>query len=107
MTHRDLTPSNIFVAKGGRLKVGDWGIARTSMGGVLADLDGQNMMFTPAGFMGLPRDDTWMIGQLMAMLLSADTDIPWKAADVAKHGWDATLTRVITQAVGPASQRYA
>ena len=107
MTHRDLTPANIFVTARGRLKVGDWGIARTSVGGVLAELDGENWLFTPAGFRGRARDDTWMLGQLMAMLLSADTDAPWRPQDVVTRQWDDDLTRVICRAIGPATKRYA
>jgi serine/threonine protein kinase len=106
MTHRDLTPGNILVTGQGRLKVGDWGIARTSVGGVLADLDAQNYWFTPPGFKGLPRDDTWMIGQLMAMLLSGTAEGQRTPADVSKKGWDAALTHVISRAIGPASKRY-
>ena len=107
MTHRDLTPGNIFVTGNGRLKVGDWGIARTSLGGVLANLDGQNWWFTPAGFRGRPRDDTWMIGQLMAMLLSGDTDRPWTRAEVSQQEWEDGLVQVIARAIGPATKRFA
>jgi serine/threonine protein kinase len=106
MTHRDLTPGNILVTSQGRLKVGDWGIARTSVGGVLADLDGRAWWFTPPGFRGLPRDDTWMVGQLMAMLLSGTAEGPWTPEEVVEFGWDAGLIRVISRAIGPASKRY-
>lgn len=106
MTHRDLTPSNIFVTKSGRLKVGDWGIARSSVGGILAEIDGQNWLFTPERFKGLPRDDTWMVGQLMAMLLSGDTDRPFTRADVRQVGWDDDLAKVILKAIGPPAGRY-
>lgn len=107
MTHRDLTPANIFVTDGGRLKVGDWGIARGSIGAILANLDGRNWWFTPDNFRGSARDDVWMVAQLMAMLLSGDTYRPFEPTEVASSGWDPQLVRVISKAIGAPGKRYA
>jgi serine/threonine-protein kinase len=110
--HRDLTPFNVFVCEGERLKLGDFGIAthQASRRGVTADA------FNP---LGAPteiawgkvrkwqqRDDIYQVGQLIAMLLRGDVHAPMRSRDVRRLPCSDHLKEVIHTCLGAREKRY-
>ncbi|MGE3526947.1 MAG: protein kinase, partial [Gemmatimonadales bacterium] len=110
--HRDLTPFNVFVCEGEKLKLGDFGIAthQASRRGVTADV------FNP---LGAPteiawgkirkwqqRDDVYQVGQLIAMLLRGDIHTPMRSRDVRTLPCSDHLKEVIHRCLGAREKRY-
>lgn len=113
-THRDLTPTNIFVCGKGILKLGDFGIARHQVSaGKLATIDAFNPAFVTRGFIDhshrkwLAVDDVFQMGQLLAMLLCGDASAPVSLSKVNQLACDPELRTIIKTAIGPRSKRYA
>ncbi len=103
-THRDLTPSNVLVCTGGTLKLADFGIARHS---TKATVSAANWWFVPTQFAGQPTDDVYMMGQLLAMLLTGEAWRPFDADEIDDMPGDAALHAVICRAIGPQRERFA
>jgi hypothetical protein len=111
--HRDLTPMNVFVCDGGRLKLGDFGIARQQ-----ADKRGittrtLNRQMAPSDRLAGPsapkwqaRDDVYQVGQLLAMLIKGDAQSRIKAADVRKLPCSDHLKEIIYRCIGERRKRY-
>ena len=86
--HRDLTPFNVFVCEGNRLKLGDFGIAthQRSARGVTADAF--NLMHAPNEIAWgkvrrwQKRDDVYQIGLIAGLLLDGDIRAPMRSKDV-------------------------
>ena len=94
MLHRDLTPMNVFVCDGRRLKLGDFGIVRqqSDRRGITART--MNTLTAPSEFLAgaapkwQARDDVYQVGQLLAMLVKGNappgsghsTCAHWRAA---------------------------
>ena len=78
MLHRDLTPLNVFVCDGRRLKLGDFGIVRqqSDRRGITART--LNPFTAPSDILAgaVPkwqaRDDVYQVGQLLGMLVKGD-----------------------------------
>lgn len=72
VSHRDVTPPNVFVGNRKVLKLGDFGITKAQLkpAGVYADV--LNPAFAPKdlGVWWRPADDVYQIGLLMATLVS-------------------------------------
>ena len=76
--HRDLTPLNVFVCDGRRLKLGDFGIVRqqSDRRGITART--MNALTAPSDILAraVPRwqarDDVYQVGQLLGMLIKGD-----------------------------------
>lgn len=70
VSHRDITPMNVFVGNRKALKLGDFGIAKTGLirSGVRADV--ANWAFAPNDIQAFwrPADDVFQVGLLMATL---------------------------------------
>ena len=110
--HRDLTPFNVFVCEGERLKLGDFGIAthQASRRGVTADA------FNPFGApteiawgkvrKWQQRDDIYQVGQLIAMLLRGDVHSPMRSKDVRRLPCGDHLKEVIHRCLGAREKRY-
>lgn len=111
--HRDLTPHNIFVARNGKLKLADFGIARVILPkGPQGSLTG-NWWFAPRGFTGVPRDDVFFIGQILAKLLTGDGYHPiLKLSQVRQHydnvgrEPDDLAMRALERSIGRKRDRY-
>src|ERR1043165_9869066 len=79
MLHRDLTPVNVFVCEGRRLKLGDFGIVRQQSDGRGITAHTMNAMTAPSDILAgtapkwQARDDVYQMGQLVAMLVKGDT----------------------------------
>src|SRR5688572_32301924 len=90
MLHRDLTPVNVFVCEGPRLKLGDFGIVRqqSDRRGITAHT--MNAMTAPSDILAraVPkwqaRADVYQVGQLLAMLIKGDARPRIRTPDVRR-----------------------
>src|SRR5215510_6658211 len=88
MLHRDLTPMNVFVCDGRRLKLGDFGIVRqqSDRRGITART--MNALTAPSELLDRAapkwqaRDDVYQVGQLLAMLVKGDARSRVRTSDV-------------------------
>jgi serine/threonine-protein kinase len=111
--HRDLTPMNVFVCDGGRLKLGDFGIARQqgdkrgivtrTLNRVMAPSD---MFAGGAAPKWQARDDVYQVGQLLAMLIKGDAKARIPAAGVRKLPCSDHLKEIIYRCIGERRKRY-
>src|SRR5262249_44896512 len=75
MLHRDLTPLNVFVCDGRRLKLGDFGIVRHQSDRRGITVRTLNPMMAPSEIRAgaapkwQSRDDVYQVGQLLGMLV--------------------------------------
>jgi formylglycine-generating enzyme required for sulfatase activity len=72
--HCDLKPSNVMVGKDGRVRVVDFGIARTG-DNAASTLSGTPDWMAPEQWLGAPasdRTDSWALGIVTAQLLTGD-----------------------------------
>jgi serine/threonine protein kinase len=110
--HRDLTPFNVFVCEGEKLKLGDFGIAthQLSRRGVTADAF--NLFHVPNEIAWgkvrrwQKRDDVYQIGLLAAMLLRGDITSPMRSKDVRGLPCSDQLKEVIHCCLGSRGKRY-
>jgi serine/threonine-protein kinase len=106
-THRDLTPSNVLVCGGGTLKLADFGIARHALLNKKVTVTAANWWFVPTRFAGQPEDDTFMMGQLLAMLLAGEAWRRFEVQEVDGLTSNAHLRSVIRRAIGHQKDRFA
>jgi eukaryotic-like serine/threonine-protein kinase len=110
--HRDLTPFNIFVCDGEKLKLGDFGIAahQRNQRGVTADAF--NVFHVPTEIAWRKvrrwqkRDDIYQIGLLATMLLRGDIAKPMRSKDVRGLPCSDHLKEVIHCCLGSRGKRY-
>ncbi len=110
--HRDLTPFNVFVCEGEKLKMGDFGIAthQLSRRGVTADAF--NLFHVPNEIAWgkvrrwQKRDDVYQIGLLAAMLLRGDITSAMQSKDVRSLPCSDHLKEVIHRCLGTRGKRY-
>lgn len=110
--HRDLTPFNVFVCEGQRLKLGDFGIAthQLSRRGVTAD--SFNLFHVPNEIAWgkvrrwQKRDDIYQVGLIAAMLLRGDITSPMRSKDVRGLPCSDHLKEVIHRCLGSRGKRY-
>jgi serine/threonine-protein kinase len=112
MLHRDLTPMNVFVCEGPKLKLGDFGIVRS-----MTDRRGlKTRTFNPymapsevvAGTVPKwqARDDVYQIGQLIGMLVKGDARERIRTAEVRKFTCSDELKEIIHRCIGERRKRY-
>jgi serine/threonine-protein kinase len=112
MLHRDLTPLNVFVCEGRRLKLGDFGIARhqSNRRGVTART--LNASMVPSDMLGAAapkwraRDDVYQVGQLIAMLVKGDARARIRTADVRRLTCSDHLKEIVYRCIGERRKRY-
>ena len=110
--HRDLTPLNVFVCEGRRLKLGDFGIAQqqTNQRGVTART--LNAMTAPSDILAraVPkwqaRDDVYQVGQLLGMLVKGDASARITTRDVRSLGCSDHLKEIVYRCIGERRKRY-
>jgi hypothetical protein len=110
--HRDLTPFNVFVCAGEKLKLGDFGIAthQLSRRGVTADAF--NVFHAPNEIAWgrvrrwQRRDDVYQVGLIAAMLLRGDIASPMLSKDVRRLPCSDHLKEVIHRCLGSRGGRY-
>ena len=112
MLHRDLTPMNVFVCDGHRLKLGDFGIVRqqSDRRGVTAQT--MNLLTAPSEIVAgaapkwQARDDVYQMGQLLGMLIRGDTRSRIRTPDVRKLTCTDHLKEIIYRCIGERRKRY-
>jgi serine/threonine-protein kinase len=110
--HRDLTPSNVLVTDGEHLKLGDFGIARHSLGSRPISADLFNPWFAPPSIAEgdtsswRPADDVYQMGVILAMLLGMPMDTPPSSDAVKCVRCTAPVKAIIQRAIGERRRRY-
>jgi serine/threonine-protein kinase len=112
MLHRDLTPMNVFVCEGRRLKLGDFGIVKhqSDRRGVAAYT--MNWRMAPTEFLAgharkwQARDDVYQVGQLLGMLVRGDAQDPIRTQEVRFLPCSDHLKEIIHRCIGKRGKRY-
>ena len=88
--HRDLTPFNVFVCEGKRLKLGDFGIATHQLNRRGVTADAFNLFHVPNEIAWgrvrrwQKRDDIYQVGLIAAMLLRGNITSAMRSKDVRR-----------------------
>jgi len=103
--HRDITPSNVFVAADSALKLGDFGIALHRVGRKDVAADAFAPRFAPAAIRsGAKRwrqaDDVYQIGQVYAALLAGVASRKITAGEVKNLACSAHTKSVLQRCIG-------
>jgi serine/threonine protein kinase len=112
MLHRDLTPVNVFVCDGRRLKLGDFGIVRqqSDRRGITAHT--MNMLTAPSDILAgaapkwQARDDVYQVGQLLAMLVKGDARARIRTHEVRTLACSDHLKEIVYRCIGERRKRY-
>ena len=112
LLHRDLTPMNVFVCDGPRLKLGDFGIVRqqSDMRGITAHT--MNAMTAPSDILAraVPkwqaRDDVYQVGQLLGMLVKGDARARIRTGEVRALSCSDHLKEIVYRCIGERRKRY-
>ena len=110
--HRDLTPLNVFVCEGRRLKLGDFGIARqqSDRRGITART--MNAMTAPSDILegAVPkwqaRDDVYQMGQLLGMLIRGDAQTRIRPHEIRRLACTDHLKEIVYRCIGERRKRY-
>ena len=110
--HRDLTPMNLFVCDGPRLKLGDFGIARqqSDTRGITAHT--MNRMTAPSDLLerAAPkwqaRDDVYQVGQLLGMLIKGDAGERIRTVEIRRLRCSDHLKEIVHRCIGERRKRY-
>ena len=112
LLHRDLTPLNVFVCDGPRLKLGDFGIVRqqSDRRGVTArtlnPLMAPSDIFDGAAPKWQARDDVYQVGQLLGMLVKGDAQRRVRTSEVRTLVCSDPLKEIIYRCIGERRKRY-
>ena len=112
LLHRDLTPLNVFVCEGQRLKLGDFGIVRqlTDRRGITARtwnaLTAPSDIIEAAAPKWQARDDVYQMGQLIAMLVKGDASARIRTHDVRRLPCSEHLREIVYRCIGERRKRY-
>ena len=110
--HRDLTPMNLFVCDGPRLKLGDFGIARqqSDTRGITAHT--MNRMTAPSDLLDRAapkwqaRDDVYQVGQLLGMLIKGDAGERIRTSEIRRLRCSDHLKEIVHRCIGERRKRY-
>src|SRR3954451_7108075 len=110
--HRDLTPLNVFVCDGHRLKLGDFGIARqqSDRRGITART--MNALTAPSDILAraVPRwqarDDVYQVGQLLGMLVKGDARVRMRPPEIRGLACTDHLKEIVYRCIGERRKRY-
>jgi serine/threonine protein kinase len=112
LLHRDLTPMNVFVCDGRRLKLGDFGIVRqqSDRRGVTASTLNASMVPSDILASTAPkwqaRDDVYQVGQLLGMLVKGDARARIRPAEVRSLACSDHLKEIVYRCIGERRKRY-
>jgi serine/threonine protein kinase len=112
MLHRDLTPMNVFVCDGKRLKLGDFGIVRqqSDRRGITARTLNRSMV--PSDFLTTQapkwqaRDDVFQVGQLLGMLVKGNAQERIRTHEVRHLACSDHLKEIVYRCIGERRKRY-
>jgi serine/threonine-protein kinase len=112
LLHRDLTPMNVFVCDGRRLKLGDFGIVRqqSDRRGITART--MNALTAPSELLDRAapkwqaRDDVYQVGQLLAMLVKGDASTRVRTSEIRALSCSDHLKEIIHRCIGERRKRY-
>ena len=110
--HRDLTPVNVFVCAGPRLKLGDFGIVRqqSDTRGITARtmnwMTAPSDLFDRAAPKWQARDDVYQVGQLLGMLIRGDASRRVRTSDVRGLRCSDHLKEIVHRCLGERRKRY-
>jgi serine/threonine protein kinase len=112
LLHRDLTPVNVFVCEGRRLKLGDFGIVRqqSDRRGITADV--LNPKMAPSDILDgvapkwQARDDVYQVGQLLGMLVKGDARERIRTREIRGLPCGDQLKEIIYRCIGERRKRY-
>jgi serine/threonine protein kinase len=110
--HRDLTPVNVFVCAGPRLKLGDFGIVRQQSDGRGITARTMNWMTAPSDLFDRAapkwqaRDDVYQVGQLLGMLINGDASRRVRTGDVRGLRCSDHLKEIVHRCIGERRKRY-
>jgi serine/threonine-protein kinase len=110
--HRDLTPLNVFVCDGRKLKLGDFGIVRqqSDRRGITART--MNALTAPSDILAraVPkwqaRDDVYQVGQLLGMLVKGDARTRIHPHEVRRFPCSDHLKEIVYRCIGERRKRY-
>jgi serine/threonine protein kinase len=110
--HRDLTPLNVFVCDGRRLKLGDFGIVRqqSDRRGITART--MNALTAPSDILAraVPkwqaRDDVYQVGQLLGMLVKGTAQARIRPHEVRGLHCSDHLKEIVYRCIGERRKRY-
>ncbi len=110
--HRDLTPLNVFVCDGRRLKLGDFGIVRqqSDRRGITART--MNALTAPSDILAraVPRwqarDDVYQVGQLLGMLIKGDARARIRPHEIRRLACTDHLKEIVYRCIGERRKRY-
>jgi serine/threonine-protein kinase len=113
MLHRDLTPLNVFVCAGRRLKLGDFGIVRqqSDRRGITART--LNPLAAPSDILAgaapkwQARDDVYQVGQLLGMLVKGDARARIRTQDIRALPCSDSLKEIVHRCIGERRKRYS
>jgi serine/threonine-protein kinase len=112
LLHRDLTPVNLFVCDGPRLKLGDFGIVRQQSDARGITARTMNWMTAPSDLLerAVPkwqaRDDVYQVGQLLGMLIRGDAGKRIRTGDVRGLPCSDHLKEIVHRCIGERRKRY-
>ena len=110
--HRDLTPMNVFVCSGPRLKLGDFGIVRQQNDSRGITARTMNRMTAPSEFLDRAapkwqaKDDVYQVGQLLGMLILGDASRRVRTSDVRSLTCTDHLKEIVHRCIGERRKRY-
>lgn len=112
LLHRDLTPMNVFVCDGRRLKLGDFGIVRQQSDARGITARTMNLMTAPSELIDRiapkwqARDDVYQVGQLLGMIVRGDARTRLRTTDVRSLACGDHLKEIIYRCLGERRKRY-
>ncbi len=112
MLHRDLTPMNVFVCEGRRLKLGDFGIVRQQNDSRGITARTLNLLTAPSDIVAgaapkwQARDDVYQVGQLIGMLVKGDAQARIRAPEVRRFTCGDHLKEIVYRCIGERRKRY-
>ncbi|HSD65439.1 MAG TPA: protein kinase [Vicinamibacteria bacterium] len=110
--HRDLTPMNVFVCPGPRLKLGDFGLVRQQSDRRGATVDALNPLMAPSDIAegAVPkwqaRDDVYQVGQLLGMLVRGDARARVRLSEIRRLPCSDHLKEIVYRCIGERRKRY-
>ncbi|MGH9310349.1 MAG: serine/threonine protein kinase [Vicinamibacterales bacterium] len=112
LLHRDLTPMNVFVCEGRRLKLGDFGIVRQQSDRRGITVRTMNALTAPSDIIAgaapkwQARDDVYQVGQLLGMLVKGDARERLRTHEIRMLDCSDQLKEIIYRCIGERRKRY-